>query len=223
MFGRGGVKKSGPQRRRLAAALRMLSVEGVNSDGAEEVYGEAAEKLEEVVKRLREQPRRMRRVGFRQGKEGFGRREFDFGMVDLSPVSGLANPLAPPLRVQRKEEKRAMGTVVFPGSVQTGAGFVHHGYVAASVDEVFGAVLAWMGQPIMTGILDVRFLRPCPVEEEVRIDGWVRRETGGAVFTEARVEVAAGPVAEANAVFFIVGEDQYKRFAEERNRKLLVG
>ena len=217
------MKESGPQRRRLAAALRMLGVEAVNSDGSEEVYGQAAETLEEVVKRLRGQPRRMRRVGFLQGKEGFGRREFDFGMVDLSPVSGLANPLAPPLRVRRKEEKRAMGTVVFPGSVRTGAGCAHHGYVAASVDEVFGAVLAWMGQPIMTGILDVRFLRPCPVEEEVRIDGWVRREIAGVVFTEARVEAAAGPVAEANAVFFIVGEDQYKRFAEERNRKLLVG
>ena len=217
------MKKSGPQRRRLAAALRMLGVEAVNSDGPEEVYGEAAEMLEEVVKQLREQPRRMRRVGFRQGKDDFGRREFDFGMADLSPVSGLANPLAPPLRVHRKEEKRAMGTVVFPGSVRAGAGWAHHGYVAASVDEVFGAVLAWMGQPIMTGILDVRFLRPCPVEEEVRIEGWVRREIAGVVFTEARVEVAAGPVAEANAVFFIVGEDQYRRFAEERNRKLPIG
>lgn len=217
------MKKSGPQRRRLAAALRMLSVEAVNSDGPEEVYGEAAETLEKVVKQLREQPRWMRCVGFRQGKEGSSGREFDFGMKDLSPVSGLANPLAPPLRVQRKEEKRATGRVVFPGSVRTEAGCVHHGYVAASVDEVFGAVLAWMGQPIMTGILDVRFLRPCPVEEEVRIDGWVRRETGGVVFTKARVEVAAGPVAEADAVFFIVGEDQYRRFAEERNRNLRIG
>jgi hypothetical protein len=43
------------------------------------------------------------------------------------------------------------------------------------------------------------------------------------VFTEARVEIAAGPVAEADAVFFIVGEDQYKRFEKERNRKVLVG
>ena len=217
------MEKSGPQRRRLAAALRLLSVEGVNSDGPKEVYAEAAEMLEEVVKGLRKEPRRMRRVGFRQGKDGFGKREFDFGMVDLSPVSGLANPLAPPLRVQRNEEKRATGTVVYPGSVRTGTGWVHHGYVAASVDEVFGAVLAWMGQPIMTGILDVRFLRPCPVEEEVRIDGWVRRESGGVVFTEARVEVAEGLVAEAHAVFFIVGEDQYKRFEEQRNRKLVAG
>jgi acyl-coenzyme A thioesterase PaaI-like protein len=187
------------------------------------VYAEAAETLEELVKALRVHPRWIRHVGYRQNRESEGRREFDFGMADLSPVSGAANPLAPPVRVRQKGEKRAVGTVVFPGSFRTGAGCVHHGHVAASVDEVFGAVLAWMGQPIMTGILDVRYLRSCPVEEEVRIEGWVRREGGGVVFTEARVEVAAGPVAEADAVFFIVGEDQYKQFEEERNRKLLVG
>lgn len=214
--------RSGPGRRRLAAALRRLSLEGVNSDGPPEVYGEAAERLEEVVEGLREFPRRIRRVGFREPEGGTGGRQFDFGMVDLSPVSGAANPLAPPLIVEREEGRRAVGTVVFPGSAGTGEGSVHRGYVAASVDEVFGAVLAWMGLPIMTGILDVRFLRPCPVEKEVRIEGWVRRLTGGVVFTEGRVEVAEAVVGRAEAVFFIVGEDQYRRFAEERNRKLLA-
>jgi acyl-coenzyme A thioesterase PaaI-like protein len=200
-------------------------VEAVDSEGPSLVYEKAAEILEQLVEGLRREPRRLRRVGFRQrrGKSGSGEREFDFGMVDLSPVSGLANPLAPPLCVERKGEQRAVGTVVFPGSLGTDAGFVHDGYLAASVDEVFGAVLAWMGQPIMTGILDVRFLHPCPVEEEVRFEGWVRRLTGGVVFTKGRVETARGLVAEADAVFFIVGEGQYKQFEEERNSRLLSG
>lgn len=222
-MGRGGVKGCGEQRRRLAAALRTLSVEGVISDGPHELYQEAAETLEEVVIGLREHPRRIRNVGFREGREREGGREFDFGMFDLSPVSGAANPVAPPLKVQREEDRRAVGSVVFPASVGTGGGSVHHGYLAACVDEVFGAVLAWMGHPVMTGILNVRFLLPCPVGEEVRIEGWVRRVSGEVVFTEGRVEAAGRPVAEADAAFFIVGEDQYKRFAEERNRKLLVG
>ena len=199
--------------------MRTLSVEGVNSDGPHELYQEAAETLEEVVNGLREHPRRIRNVGFREGRG----REFDFGMFDLSPVSGAANPVAPPLKVEREEERRSVGTVVFPESVGTGGGSVHHGYLAACVDEVFGAVLAWMGHPVMTGILNVRFLRPCPVGEEVRIEGWVRRVSGEVVFTEGRVEAAGRLVAQADAAFFIVGEDQYKRFAEERNRKLLVG
>ena len=217
------MKESGAERRRLASALRRLSAECVCSDGPQKAYREAAETLEEVVERLGKRPRRVRHVGFRQAGESHDTRVFDFGMTDLSPVSGAANPLAPPLKVRHKEGKRAVGTVVFPESVGTGAGSVHRGYLAASVDEVFGAVLSRMGEPVMTGILDVRFLCPCPVEQEVRVEGWVRRVSGGVVFTEARVETKAGPVAEADAVFFIVGEDQYKRFAKERNRKLLVG
>ena len=217
------MKESGAQRRRLASALRSLSVEGVTSDGPHELYQEAAETLEDVVKRLREHPRRIRNVGFREGRDKEGGREFDFGMFDLSPVSGAANPLAPPLKVEREEDRRAVGTVVFPSSVGAGGGSVHHGYLAACVDEVFGGVLAWMGHPVMTGILNVRFLGLCPVGEEVRIEGWVRRVSGEVVFTEGRVEAAGRLVAEADAAFFIVGEEQYKRFAEERNRKLLVG
>ena len=96
------MKGSGAQRRRLASALRTLSVEGVNSDGPHELYQEAAETLEDVVKRLREHPRRIRNVGFREGREREGGREFDFGMFDLSPVSGAANPLAPPLKVRAR-------------------------------------------------------------------------------------------------------------------------
>jgi acyl-coenzyme A thioesterase PaaI-like protein len=200
-----------------------LSVEGVNSDGREALYREAAEVLEGVVKRLREEPRRERHVGLREAGKKRKRRVFDFGMIDLSPVSGAANPVAPPMKVEHEDENRAVGIVRFPESVGTGAGTVHHGYLAASLDEVFGAALGRMGHPVMTGILDVRFLDACCVEEEVRIEGRVRRVSGDVVFTRGRVREGGRLVAEGDAAFFIVGEDQYKRFADARNRKLKVG
>jgi hypothetical protein len=88
------------------------------------------------------------------------------------------------------------------------------------MDEILGAILTRIGQPIMTGILDVRFLGPCPIEKEVKIEGAVRRVSGEIVFTEASARTEAGAVANADAVFFVVGEEQYKHFAEERNGKL---
>lgn len=217
------MEKSGLERRRLAEALRSLSVESVCSDGSAELYQDAAETLEGLVKGLRRRARRVRCVGFREGRKSGVGRQFDFGMIDLSPVSGASNPIAPPLKVEHEEEKRAVGTVMFPASGGTGAGTVHHGHLAASVDEVFGAVLARMGQPVMTGILEVRFLIPCRLGEEVRVEGWVRRVSGEVVFMEGRVHAGGCLVAEADAVFFIVGEAPYKRFAEERNKKLHVG
>lgn len=216
-------EKSGPHKRRLAAALRSLSVEVVNCDASGRVYREASEAIEGFTERLRDQPRRMRRVGFRESEASRGNGVFDFGMMDLSPMSGLANPLAPPLKVEHRDKNRAIGIVTFPASFGTRSGCVHNGYLAAAMDEILGAILARMGQPVMTGILDMRFLRPCPVDKELQIEGWVRRVSGEIVFTEASARTEAWAVADADAVFFVVGEEQYKLFAEERNGNLGIG
>lgn len=212
--------RSGPEKRRLAAALRSLSVEVVDSDGSGGIYREAAEAIEAFTERLRQEPRRIRYVGLRESDARGGVREFDFGIMDLSPVSGVANPLAPPLKVEHRDGNRAVGVVTFPATFGIGSGCVHNGYVAAAADEVLSAMLVRMGRPIMTGILNVRFLRPCPVYEELRIEGRVRRVSGEFVFTEARARTKTRAVADADAVFFVLGEEQYRHFAEQRNNKL---
>jgi acyl-coenzyme A thioesterase PaaI-like protein len=215
-------RRSGPYKRKLAAALRSLSVEVVKADAPGEVFQEAAEAIESFAKRLTEQPRRKRRVGHRESQRDPSGREFDYGMMDLSPLSGGANPLAPPMKVKREEGDRAVGVVTFPATYGWGSGTVNKGFLAATMDEVFGAVLAWMGRPPMTGILEVRFRSPCPVGEEVRIEGWVRRVSGQIVFTEAIVHAKGRAVADGEGVFFIVGEETYERLSEERNDKIPV-
>jgi acyl-coenzyme A thioesterase PaaI-like protein len=124
--------------------------------------------------------------------------------------------------VEHREEGSALGIVTFPAMYGTVSGTVKNGYLAAAADEVIGAALARMGEPIMTGILEIRFRRPCPAEREVRIEGRVRRMSGDVVFTEAGVQAAGEHVADADAVFFIVGEMQYREFAAERNTGLPV-
>jgi acyl-coenzyme A thioesterase PaaI-like protein len=215
-------RRSGPHKRRLAAALRSLNIEVVNAEAPEEVFLEAAEAIEGFTKGLKEQPRRIRRVGHRAGKRDPSGSEFDYGMMDLSPLSGSANPLAPPMKIGNEEKDRAVGVVTFPAIYGLGPGSVHNGFLAATMDEVFGAVLARMGRPPMTGILDVRFRSPCPVEKEVRIEGWVRRESGQIVFTEASVTVEGRAVADGDAVFFIVGEEAYERLSQERNERIRI-
>lgn len=218
----GTGRRSGPYKRKLAAALRSLSVEVVSAEAPGEVFQEAAEAIERFIKGLIEQPRRVRRVGRFESKRDPSGKEFDYGMMDLSPLSGSANPLAPPMRIVNEEENRAVGVVTFPATYGLGSGVVHSGFLAATMDEVLGAVLVRMGRPPMTGILDVRFRSPCPVEREVRIEGWVRRVSRQFVFTEASVHVGGRAVADGDAVFFIVGEETYERLSEERNEKISV-
>ncbi len=214
------MRKSGPERRRLAVAVRSLCVHFTEADPTEDVLGKAAEVVAGCAGRLAERPRRLRHVGYYKRVGKGGARGFDFGMSDLSPVSGAANPLAPPLRIKHAEKGRAVGTAAFPSFYGTGLGTVRNGYLAAAADEVFGAVLARLGQPIMTGILEMRFLLPCPADRKVQIDGQVKRNSGQVIFTEAVLRAGERPVAEAEAVFFVVGEEQYKRFAAERNQGL---
>lgn len=218
----GTGRRSGPCKRKLAAALRSLSVQIVSAEAPGEVFQEAAEAIERFIKGLIEQPRRIRRVGRFESKRAPSGREFDYGMMDLSPLSGSANPLAPPMKIVNEEENRAVGIVTFPVTYGLGSGVVHSGFLAATMDEVFGALSARMDRPPMTGILDVRFRSPCPVEKEVRIEGWVKRAGKQIVFTEASVQVGGRIVADGDAVFFVVEEETYERLSEERNEKIRV-
>lgn len=211
--------RSGPCKVRLAAALRALSVEVLDSDAPGRGYEEAAEGIESFTKRLKGQWRRIRHVGSFQSSTGVRGREFDYGMMDLSPLSGAANPLAPPMKVDNRQKERAVGTVRFPPTYGAGSGMVRNGYVAAVIDEISGAVSARMGQPVMTGILDVRFRAPCPVEQDLCVEGWVKRAGGGIIFTQARVQAEGNLAADADAVFFVVGEETYKRLLEERSER----
>jgi acyl-coenzyme A thioesterase PaaI-like protein len=197
-------------------------VELVNAEAPGEVFEEAAETIEGFTNRLKAQPRRKRRVGQRASKRAPRGSEFDYGMMDLSPVSGSANPLAPPVKIENEEVKRAVGIVTFPATYGLGSGSVRNGFLAATMDEVLGAILTRMGRPPMTGILDLRFHSPCPVEKEVRIEGWAKRVSGQIVFTEASVTVEGRAVADGDAVFFVVGEETYERLSEERNERIRV-
>jgi acyl-coenzyme A thioesterase PaaI-like protein len=219
----GGNRKSGPHKRRLAAALRALSVEVIDSDAPGQAYEEAAEGIENFTGRLKKHPRRVRHVGFFESSTGSSEREFNYGMMDLSPLSGAANPQAPPMKVDNRQEGRAVGTVRFPSSYGAGSGSVHNGYVVAVMDEVFAAVSSRMGGPVMTGILDVRFQTSIPVERELRVEGWVKRVAGEVIFTQASAHVEGNLAADADGVFFTVEEETYKRLSEERNARSRTG
>jgi acyl-coenzyme A thioesterase PaaI-like protein len=219
----GQKRRSGGYRRRLAAAIRALSVEAVDSDAPAHAYAEVAKGIEAFVDRLKGKGRRVRQVGYLESSRDANEREFDYGMMDLSPLSGAANPVAPPMKVDNRQEHRAVGTVSFPPTYGTGSGMVRNGYLVAVIDEIFGAVSARMGQPVMTGILDVRFRTPCPVQKELRVEGWVKRASGEIIFTQASVHVEGDLATDADGVFFIVGEETYKRLSEERNAKLYSG
>ena len=116
MYDTASSPKSGKHRQRLAKALRALSAEVVAGDVPDDFFLEAGKDLEAFRQTLKTRPRRYRRVGFIDSETGGQGKEFNYGIMDFSPLSGTANPLSPPLHIRREKNNRVIGMVNFPAS-----------------------------------------------------------------------------------------------------------
>jgi acyl-coenzyme A thioesterase PaaI-like protein len=117
-----------------------------------------------------------------------------------SPMTGLANPLAPPLDLSIED-----GVVVGTGKYGAGyggpPGCVHGGHIAAAFDEILGVVQALSGRMGLTGTLTVRYHSPTPLHTELRFEGRCDGLNGRKILTSAVALVDGVVTAEATCVF----------------------
>ena len=145
------------EKRRLAAAMRVVISRLVESDAPEAELAAAADGLERYAALLATHPRPNRYEGWSEtspaGDTG--------GFFDHSPLIGLSNPLSPPIELRAEPDRRSVsGRADFGSAYEGPPGCVHGGYVAAAFDEVLGFANALSGTPGMTGTLTVRYRRP---------------------------------------------------------------
>jgi acyl-coenzyme A thioesterase PaaI-like protein len=200
-------------RRRLADAARALSAQVVGCDAPDQVFGEIADAVEALTRSLSAEPRYARRYGgAHKSDEGGHQLGFDYGeMIDFTPISGIYNPFAAPLRTDA-EDGAVIGSVNFPVTYEGSAGTVHNGHLAAIFDEVFGVVQSLTGRHSMTGTLTVRYREPCPLGTVLRLEGRVRNVKGRKILAEATMRVGTRIVADAEAVLIVVDVERFKSF-----------
>ena len=133
----------------------------------------------------------------------------DVGFFDDSPIVGLANPLAPPLRVQIHDD-HVVGLANFGQAYEGPPGCVHGGYIAAAFDDLLGATQSLGGRPGMTGRLTIHYRRPHPLHAEIRYIGRVERVEGRKTFTVGQSFLGDDLLAEAEGLFIAV---DYERLA----------
>lgn len=150
------------------------------------------EALREVEQRLAELPRRDRSPA--RTRSGDGR------LVERSPLSGIGNPIAPPLDL-RFEDGRAIATAVFDERYEGPPGHVHGGIIAAAFDEILGVGQIGSGQVGPTGELTIRLHRPTPLHREVEFSSWVAEHAGRKVTVKAVVRCDDEVLAEATGLF----------------------
>lgn len=103
----------------------------------------------------------------------------------FSPLIGRSNPVAPPVEF-RVEDGVVHGRVTF-GAVYCGApDLVHGGVVASVMDELLGVTNVVNGRGAMTGTLTIRYVRPTPIFQEIRMEGYCRKQEGRKIYAEGR-------------------------------------
>ena len=140
-------------------------------------------------------------------------------LYDTSPLSGPANPLAPPMEL-RLEGVEVIATATFGIAYEGPPGHVHGGFVAAAFDEVLGMVQSTAGNPGMTGTLSVRYRRPTPLHRELVFRGRVDRVEGRKIFTTATLHAGEALCAEAEAIFISVGDEHFRQLAAAAGREI---
>jgi hypothetical protein len=200
------------EKRRLAAAMRLVIERLVPSDAPEEELRGAADALERYAEQLREHPR-LKRMSVHAESANAG----DVGaFFDQSPLIGLANPLAPPIEMGKTSDTTASGFVTFGSAYEGPPGSVHGGFVAAAFDEVLGYVQSLAGRGGFTGTLTIRYRKPTPLHTELHFDTRLTGTEGRKIFTEGRLYAGDGLCAEAEGIFISVDERRWEELEKKR-------
>jgi acyl-coenzyme A thioesterase PaaI-like protein len=120
----------------------------------------------------------------------------------LNPVTGTVNPWAPPMRVSVLPDKTVLGEVTLRRVHEGPPGWVHGGISALLLDQILGHATAAAGHPAMTAGLTLRYKRPTPFDEPLRVTAEFTGTEGRKIHTAGRIQAADGSVCvEATGVF----------------------
>jgi hypothetical protein len=212
--GAGGEPSATDPRRRLAAALRPLITMTMAAVVDDEAITEAAEAVESVSAALAEkaepgkhprQPPDMRKPP----------QEF----FPNSPVTGLINPIAPPVRVWMVEgtdggSREIRGEAYFDYPYEGPPTCVHGGVIAETFDEVLGAANMVAANAGMTGTLTIRYRKPTPLRTDLRIEARCLGSEGRKIRTWGGIYHGDLLTAEAEGIFISVGPAHFVAIAE---------
>ena len=140
--------------------------------------------------------------------------------LDVGPITGLSNPVAPPIAFQVDAEAGVVrGSGRFGAAYEGAPGLLHGGFLAAAIDELMGVATVLSGGPGMTRELTVRYLRPTPIDVELCFTAGLDRVEGRRLFVSADVEAKGVRTAEASGVFTAVRDAHFEAFAEARRER----
>lgn len=131
-----------------------------------------------------------------------------------SVVSGSTNPMGIGLQARRVGD--AVEAVASLGAAFEGApGRAHGGVIAAVLDETMGYVLPVVGTIAYTANLNIDYIGPAPLHEELRFTARLRDRAGRKLWIEARGDSAAGTFVRAEGLFLAIDRSHFAQGAPD--------
>lgn len=200
----GAVSPRRADLRRAAAAVRRIIEKLVGTTAPDDAVAAAAEALVTVADQFDSYPAVDSWMRPWDGDFAESANAGDpHAFFDHSPLIGKANPLAPPIELEVRDNK-VHGRARYGAAYEGPPGCVHGGHIAAAFDEVLGMTQSLGGQPGMTGTLIVRYRKPTPLNVELRFEAELDRVEGRKTFTTGRLYAGDVLTAEAEAIFISV-------------------
>jgi len=208
-----------PEKHPLVASMRQLleAVTLLDSEqsSSEELIGLTRE-VERLLARVHAAPSLRRFGGAASAPPGHS------ALSERSPVSGLANPLAPPLHLT-VEADQVRGRAIFGHAYEGPPGVVHGGYVTAAHDELLGVAQRLTGKAGPTGILTVRLLHPTPLNVPIDYESEVDRVEGRKIFMRGRSFSGGELVSESEGLFIARRQASHSASRRPRSSDAMTG
>jgi acyl-coenzyme A thioesterase PaaI-like protein len=202
-------------KREVATELRAF-IHAIGASGA------PAARMRELAAQLRAQSELLTREDSRRttGSEapvGLAGME-DF--LDRGPITGHANPMAPPAALALDPDAGVVrGEVLFGAAFEGAPGLVHGGFVAAVLDEALGMACVFSGTQGMTAELTTRYRNHTPVGTPLRVEARLVSVDGRKIRTAGELYHGDLAVAEASGLFIGVDTGKFERLAAARSER----
>ena len=123
---------------------------------------------------------------------------------------GGANDLGMKLTFEQDDTKRRIvGRFTLGENYQGAGGMAHGGIIAVLLDEVMGKVCRFRDVHAVTAELNVQYLKPVNVQEEIIVEGFETDSKGRNLFLAGEIRNNAGVVlAKSTGRFVVIGQKE---------------
>ena len=201
-------------KRRLADALRDLTEQLVTTTVTADVLNDLTAAIHAQSAKLAEHSNILGRTAY------LDETDTDYGSMasigyELNPLDGRCNPIAAPMKVWIDDaEQIAYGEANMGWAYEGPPNSVHGGFVAALFDQFLGVAQKITGQPGVTGTLSIRYLKPTPLNTDLKFVGKLKSVQGRKNVLTAEIWADDVKTATCEGLFIRIDREAYLKMRE---------